>query len=184
MLDLQTYSTNFHPHPVPPILAKLLEFGNRTDDWFSTGFELCEDDKYGIKTYSEDPDFVGSFYPLGKANGSGSIYAIWSRKGDLSAAPVVAFGDEGGMQVVAENLAAWLQILTGDIEPLIDDDEVTYSAYEYEQTRGNEAFRAWVETEWKLKPLRTEDEIRAVVAQAQKAHGQELKEWLTDYVSD
>src|SRR6478735_7263510 len=127
MFTLQEYAANFAPHPVPGLLAKLYEFQSEHDDFFSDGFELIVEDKSALHSWSEAPEFLDALFPFAQANGSGSTYALWLREGgSLDDAPVVIFGDEGGVHLVAENLATLLRLLGYDQEPMVGLDEVYY----------------------------------------------------------
>ncbi|MEU9111742.1 hypothetical protein AB0D04_08130 [Streptomyces sp. NPDC048483] len=89
-------------------LNRLKEFDERCgSEFYATGFELVEFGRScGAETYSEEQEFIGSFLCFARANGSGSDYALWrvDDREDLATLPVVVFGDEGGIGVVARNL--------------------------------------------------------------------------------
>jgi hypothetical protein len=55
MSSFDEYQRNFIPHKIPVVLIKLFEFEDDPSDFFSSGFELADDDKTGIKTWSENP---------------------------------------------------------------------------------------------------------------------------------
>ena len=118
------FAKNFEPYAVPPELAKLFVFqqGVRTFQGYSDGFWLIEDDKGGLKTWSEKPEFLSRLLPFAQADGKGSFYALWAQgtAGDAGSFPVLVFGGEGGAHVVAENVNALLRIVAFDSEPIVD----------------------------------------------------------------
>ncbi|MFC8943270.1 hypothetical protein ACFT1B_34865, partial [Streptomyces griseoincarnatus] len=93
--------------PIPELnLLKELEDrisgGNISRGFFLTEFGHAS----GIDTWSEDPEFLDGLLSFADANKSGSIYALWriDDRADMATLPVVVFGDEGGIAVVARNL--------------------------------------------------------------------------------
>ncbi|WP_051877089.1 hypothetical protein [Streptomyces natalensis] len=93
--------------PVPE-LNGLKEFDERCgSEYYANGFELVEFGRpSGAETYSDEQEFIDSFVCFARANRSGSDYAFWrvDHGADLATSPVVVFGDEGGICVVAGNL--------------------------------------------------------------------------------
>jgi len=184
-MDLDEYKTNFKPHDVPQSLAKLVAFDADAKGYLSSGFELSVDDKGGIKTWSDNADFLNALFPIGQANGSGSIYAFWLAKGvtALENAPIVVFGDEGGVHVVAEDIKALFRILTLDTEPSIDHNEVWYyrNDDDYEPSDSAEPFAAWLAKEFKLEPVKNGDEVKKLVSAAQQKYGKPFAAWMKQY---
>lgn len=179
------FAKNFAGHSMPKELEKLLAFDERADgSYYSDGFELVEDDKSGLASWSEDPAFLGGLLPFAQANGSGSFYALWAAGGGApSEMPVVVFGDEGGVHVVAENVRALLQLLTFDVEPMIDHDEATFYKDEddYEESDARPDYVAWLKKELDLEPI---DAAKPLVARAQAKHKAAFDKWMSKYVSD
>jgi len=183
MVKLKDYKKNFQPHDVPDALSKLVEFDAKQDGYFASGFELAVDDKGGMKTWSDAPEFLGALFPIGQANGSGSTYAFWQTgDGDLASAPVIVFGDEGGVHVVAANLAELLRLLSYDTEPMIDHDEVTYykDPDDHEPSDGAADYTSWLAKTFKLKPAGTKD-VTTIVKAATKAHGKAFATWMKKF---
>ena len=181
-MKLDDYKQNFRPHDVPPTLAKLVAFDATQDGYWSDGFELTVDDKGGIRTWSDNAEFSNALFPIGQANGSGSFYALWLGKGstDLEAAPVVVFGDEGGVHVVAEDVKSLLRILTFDSEPMIDHRTVTFYKNEddHEPSGGAKDYVAWLATELDLEPVKNAEDL---VAAAQEKHAESFATWMKQY---
>jgi hypothetical protein len=93
--------------PVPE-LNRLKEFDERIGNhYYANGFELLEFDKLDAAGgYSDEQEFVDSFLCFAYANSSGSLYTLWriDDREDLATLPVVVFGDEGGIGIVAKDL--------------------------------------------------------------------------------
>ncbi|MEU5303462.1 hypothetical protein [Streptomyces noursei] len=88
-------------------------------------------DTSGIDTWSKDPEFLDRFRSFAVANASESRYALWrvDDRADLATLPVVVFGDEGGIGLVARNLRELFQQLgcdralyVGDYSAWFDDE--------------------------------------------------------------
>jgi len=180
MLSPQQYAQNFAPHPTPVLLAQLYEFQRPLDVFFSSGFELrAESDKGAFESWSKEAAFLRALFPIAQANGSGSTYALWlPQAGNLEDAPVLIFGDEGGVHVVAESLAALLRLLSHDTEPMVDTDKVYYYKLEDADVSHEAASYAdWLQKTLQLEPVRTSEEADALVAAAQATHGKAFSAW-------
>lgn len=170
----------------PPELEALRTFDARIGkDWFSQGFELYP--ALGgtgmLSTYSTDKNFLDGFVEFAQAGSGGSTYAFWTaQEPDLSKAPVVIFGNEGGAHIVAENIKDLLAILACDTEPSCDWDKVYYFKNEddepstYAREYGN-----WISDKFGIHVPVTADEI---VKKAQEKHQVEFKQWFSIYMKD
>jgi hypothetical protein len=172
------FKANFEGHAIPSELEKLCAFDVEADlGYLSDGFELTVDDKGGLKSWSDNPEFLGALMPFAQANGSGSFYALWAGASKTpSEMPVVVFGDEGGVHVVAENVLALLQILTFDAEPMIDDDGVTFYKDEddHEPSNGHDAYVEWLDKTFGLAPV---DDAEPLVESAREKHQAGFEAW-------
>jgi hypothetical protein len=180
MIDDQALSNAFSPHPVPNSLLDLLTLQSNVDGWLSEGFEFyVDEDKVGLKTYSEAPDFLNRFIEFAQADGTGSTYAIWlnESRDSIDECPVVVFGSEGGVHVVARNLAEWFQVLSYDVEPMVDHDSVYYykDTADYSPSNGIDEYRGWLANRLGLNPIENADSVVEVA----KAHDQEA---LTNFI--
>jgi hypothetical protein len=120
MIDKNDFIKNFNGLTIPDELAKLLDFQNNVskENFYSAGFELIVVlEKFGLRTYSEDLQFLNSILEFANADGTGSSYGFWlnGSKQDLRETPIVIFGSEGGFHIVARNIQELLQILTYDM---------------------------------------------------------------------
>jgi hypothetical protein len=173
------FAANFSGIETPHELASLLAFQNDQSGFesYSEGFGLLRDDKGGLRSWSTDEVFLARLSPFAQANGSGSFYALWADgAGNL---PVIAFGDEGGVHVVAESVRGLLQILAFDAEPMIDHDGVTYYKSDGKQPSSDHAaYLAWLGE----LGLDAADDPTDIVAAAQGKHKAAFDQWITGYV--
>ncbi len=184
MIPLNEYKQNFQPLDVPEALASLLVYFNQRLSFFSSGFELTVDDKALFKTWSNKPEFLECIYPIGQANGSGSAYVIWRRNGMLQDAPIVVFGDEGGVHVVAGNVVELLRILTLDAEPMISHKSVTYYKSQDDKASDRAAeYAEWLAKQFTLQPVTGNAEVEKIVKYAQSLYGKEFGAWMDNFVA-
>lgn len=176
--EVEEFAKNFPGHAVPPELAKLLVFQNETGfETYSDGFGLYVDDKSGLRSWSDKPEFLDGLLPFAQATGGGSFYALWldGTGKSLSETPVVACGDEGGMHVIANDVRALMQLLTFDVEPMIEHDAITfYRAKDYAPRPAHTKFVDWLKSELGLDRI---DQADRLVAAAQERHGAAFAAW-------
>lgn len=186
-MNIQAFKENLGVTELPAALEKLIDFQNEQSDFecYSQGFGVLIDDKSGIKSWSEEEAFLARLYPFAQANGSGSIYAFWDKNatGDLNGLPVVVFGDEGGVHVVADNLLALMQMLLFDSEISVDFDEVYFYKDEddYEESEDHETYKNWLKKEFNLDPVEDPDTL---IQTAEKKHKEDFDRWFEHYYAD
>lgn len=189
MTTAPEFAKNFEPHAVPAELAKLLDFQEKvgTFEGYSKGFWLERGDYFGLDTWSKDPAFISRFLPFARANGMASIYALWVEPGDANADPaamdastfpVVAFGGEGGVNIVAENVRGLLRLLAVDAEPSINGG-IWFDKFDEEQ-QPSEYHAQYVEwlSELGLEPI---DDPSTLIAAAQNKHKARFEAWFSQY---
>ena len=183
--DLVSY---FQELSVPKKLLELLKFDTEVvqRNYFSDGFEFSLDkERVGLKTYSTDEKFLSSIYEFANADGTGSTYGFWLKDGNrnLDEVPIVVFGSEGGFHVVARNLNELLQVLTFDIEPMIDWDNVFYykDPDDFEPSSKSTEYRDWLKTECSLDPIDNADRI---VEAAQIELKDSFNDWVGKFYED
>ena len=184
MIDEQAFTDAFRPYAVPQALLDLLALQNRVDGWLSEGFEFFVDEnKIGLKTYSEAADFLDRFIEFAQADATGSTYAIWLNESpeSIDECPVVVFGSEGGVHVIAQNLVEWFHLLSYDVEPMVDHESVYYhkDPDDYTASDGIDAYRGWLATRLQLNPIEDPD---SVVEVAKAQHQRALTGFLRRYV--
>ena len=184
MLKLKEYKKNFHHHEVPVVISRLLEFQNSLTGPFSRGFELAIDDRSKLMPFSEKREFLDALCPLGKATAAGSIYALWTREHakDVGDCPVLAFGDSGGVHVVAENALQLMRILTLDAEPMIDAESLIFMKDDGETpSPGAHEYAVWLEKTFHLKPVKNVAEVELLVRSAESYLEKPLQGWLKHF---
>jgi hypothetical protein len=186
-MNISDFKDNLGVTNLPAELEKLIQFQNEQSDFecYSEGFGLMIDDKSGIKTWSEDEQFLERLFPFAQANGSGSIYAFWNdgSSEELSEFPIVVFGDEGGVHVIAENLSALMQLLTFDSEISVYHDEAYFykDEEEYEESEGHEGYVSWLKENFNLDPI---TETEKLIQLAQEKYKQTFDSWFKQYYAD
>lgn len=185
MISAKKFAKNFNGLPTPDELLQLLRFENEVagNAFYSAGFELTADDqKHGLKSYSDNERLLNSILLFANADGTGSEYGFWVPDGlrELSNAPVVVFGSEGGYHVVASDVRELLQILSYDVEPMVDWDEVSYykSKADFEPSEASAAFHAWLADTFQLKKVGNANKI---VHAAQAKYQEKFTDWMNTY---
>jgi hypothetical protein len=171
----------------PAALKKLLGFKSEFGNHFSDEFELELMDKVEFGYTGEG--FSDSFIGLGKANGSGSLYAIWIAGKDLEKCPIVVFGDEGGIPVVAENMRQFIRLLTYDTEVRIDrpfnnkpDKAEFYKSEDDDfESPNRPEFLKWAKENFGVDPIETNDEARKIVSGASEKLSKKYNAFLKKY---
>lgn len=173
---------HFQGLKIPSKLLALLIFDNEIaqDEYFSEGFEFSlDEDKMGLKTYSNDETFLNSIIEFANADATGSTYGFWLKdnESNLEKAPIVVFGSEGGFHVVAKNLDELLQLLTFDCEPMIDWDSVYYykDPNDFEPSNKIEEYTNWLQKEFSLETLSDTEQI---IEDAQQLYKDEFYNWV------
>ncbi len=187
MIDIQEFKQNLALKEIPVELEKLIYFQNNISSFesYSQGFGVLMDDKSGLKSWSEDEHFLNRLLPFAQANGSGSFYAIWNDGTDksLSQMPIVVFGDEGGVHIVAENILQLLHLLTFDAEISISFEEAYFYKDEddYESSEGLEEYVTWMKGDYGFHQMEEPD---ALVKVAQERYKTVFDQWFAQYFSD
>ena len=180
-MNKEQFLKKYQDFKIPKSLTKLIEFSLEKDSFFSDGFEIePENIKYMYESYSSEKEFTASFICIGSADGGGSEYAFWLKNGkDLTNAPIVAFGGEGGYHIVAKNFDELIRILTFDIEPMIDWDGIQFYKDEddFESSQCANEFHDWVRTNLNLELIDSDQEMDKIITESKEVYQNELKEW-------
>lgn len=158
-MNIEKFKDNWGSKEIPTELEKLIHFQNDISyfESYSDGFGVTIDDKLGLKSWSEETDFLNRLYPFAQANGSGSFYAIWDdgTNKNMSEMPIVVFGDEGGVHVVAENFVKLLHLITFDSEISVDFEEVYFYKGEddYEESEDLNEYLNWLKDNYSLDKI-------------------------------
>ncbi len=183
MITRDEFIANFSGRDVPELLLKLWDFDQTCDcRYFAEGFEFVADAKGAIATWCNATGFLERLLPFAQANGSGSVYALWLPSSDtnLRVAPVIIFGDEGGVHVVAENISQLLRLLTFDAEPIVDFDSVCYCRFDDQEfSPHTQRYADWLAANAGLTTIQDPKEI---VGAAQSAWKSRFVAWAREYV--
>ena len=180
--ELERFTASFGERELPDELRKLLEFDCRfVQGSYADGFGLYPHTVDDLSSWSEDPEFQAALQPFAVANGSGSMYVFWTIEDDLARCPIVVFGDEGGHQIVAEDLRGLLALLTYDTEVSVGFDDVYYYRDEddYEESPEREQYLAWLNEQFGIEPV---DDPDPIVARAQERYQGRFAEWIERFV--
>lgn len=183
--SLEEFAVQFGSYKLPEDLVKLYEFEQEHGvESYSECFGLTiTEEKTGIKTWSEEEEFYNSFIEFAGANGSGSSYAYWLIDKDLNNCPIVVFGDEGGVHVVAESTRKLIQLLTLDTEISVDFDSAYFYKDEeyYEESENKEEFQEWVKEQFGFDAIESNEEADEIVAQAKRKYKQKFNDFLVKF---
>lgn len=152
---------------------------------FADGFEMYE---YGWRDaglvqwldMTDSPDLrarLDRLVPFAQATGSGSFYVLWrcDDRADLATLPVVLFGDEGDLDVVASGLRDLFRLLAIDHEWYLPQEE--WDADE-EHSLGHEEYLAWLEERFGLTAPEDADPI---IDRARDEYGLRFMDWLLEF---
>lgn len=180
----EDFAAQFGDHEIPDELTALWEFSvsEAPGEYYSDGFELGVISKDGLRTWSEDPEFLDGVIEFAQADGSGSTYGFWSAEARmLSESPIVTFGSDGGTQVVAADLRDLLRLLGYDGEPFIDHDGVEYYRRDDdEHSERHESYTAWLRDRLQLEPA---TEPGPLVEAARAEHQERFDAWTARFTS-
>jgi hypothetical protein len=174
----------FGTNKVPKHLKLLFDFENENgSESFSECFYLKAIDKSGLKSWSEDEVFLNAFIEFATANGSGSSYAYWLTDSDIEKCPIVVFGDEGGIHVVAGSTEELIHLLTYDTEISASHDGATFYKDEdyYEESENKTEFADWVKANFKLNPIETDEDSEIIISKAQDKYQTKLNSFLESF---
>jgi hypothetical protein len=183
-MDIKEFKENWGSTAIPTELEKLIYFQTNKSSFenYAQGFGVLIDDKGGLKSWNKDASFLEKLFPFAQANGSGSFYAIWNdgTSKPINEMPIVVFGDEGGVHIVAENILQLLHLITFDTEISVDFDEIYFYKDEddYEESEDLNAFLQWLKGDYGLDQIQ---EPSAIISAAQEKHKEGFDKWFGQY---
>lgn len=126
--------------------------------------------------------FLEKLFPFAQANGSGSFYCIWNdgTSKAMNKMPIVVFGDEGGVHIVAENILQLLHLLTFDTEITVSDEEIYFykNKDDYEESEDLNEFLKWLKSDFGLDQIH---ETSNIINAAQTKYKFEFDKWFKQY---
>lgn len=184
---------------------ELVKFDKKYDDEaYAASFWIVDDEDDFFEYWSDLKDknrkeFSNIMKIFASADGTGSRYAFWMRDKDsnYNNAPIICYGSEGEMYVVAEDIKALLKMLSFGSEILhegafyhdVDSDDVLDdegSCYQelISDYPNFEIFRSWMKNKLKIEPVSVDclkkskcsesQEIRKLHKQASKKYKKEF----------
>ena len=191
-MNIETFSKELKENSgmkeIPEDLMKLIDFQINTSqpEYYSQGFSLfCDNYSNALETWSEEKEFLSRLYPFATANGTGSFYCIWDdRSGrSLNEMPIVVFGDEGGVGIVAENLRQLFHLLSYDIEVSVDWESIYFykDDDDYEANDDLELYLGWLKDNFGFDQISEPDEI---IKTAQEKYQAAFADWLKRYYKE
>ncbi|MDI9340534.1 MAG: hypothetical protein QM534_08175 [Sediminibacterium sp.] len=179
-MNIEKFKRNLGLTELPVELEKLAEFQNKTSSFenYSQGFGLYIQNKSVLKRWSNNDEFLNHLYPFAQADGCGSMYVIWDNGSgsSLSEMPIVVFGDEGDVHIVAENLKSLLHLVSYDVEiSALDKIDFWDKDEDYEPSKDLNKYLKWLEMEFGLTQVKKPD---AIVKAAQKNYKKAFSSWM------
>jgi hypothetical protein len=183
-MNIKEFKENWGLTAIPTELEKLIYFQTNISSYenYSDGFGVLIDNKSGLKSWSENDLFLDKLFPFAQANGSGSFYAIWNdgKTKTINEMPIVVFGDEGGVHIVAENILQLLHLLTFDTEITVSHEEIYFYKDEddYEESEDLNEFLKWLKEDFGLDQIQKTSDI---ISSAQAKYKHEFDKWFGEY---
>ncbi|MEV0116529.1 hypothetical protein AB0H77_25305 [Streptomyces sp. NPDC050844] len=171
--------------PIPELnLLKEFDESPAGRSGFADGFEFYTYDRRdaGLVEWlglDQEKPFLDRLIPFAQATGSGSFYALWrcDDREDLATLPVVFFGDEGDLDVVARGLRELFQLLALDDEWYLDEEK----GDEEVPSAGHEEYLAWLERHFGLAAPKDPD---VILEAAGDEYGARFLHWLIPHVPE
>jgi hypothetical protein len=183
-LTFEKFKSQFGIYNLPKDLKMLFDFENEYGaESFSECFYLNAIDKTGLKSWSEKQEFLDAFIEFATANGSGSSYAYWLIEKDIEKCPIVVFGDEGGIHVVANSTKDLIHLLTYDTEIMVDHEGATFykDEDEYEKSENKKEFVKWAKEKFDFKAIKNDEETEKIISIAKDKYQDKLNSFLVNF---
>jgi len=199
---LEKFTVLYTPHKVPNTLKELIKIEEKLGaDSYVISFYLDPEsrEEFFEGTFSYDNKALNSkvakhFLPLAHIDGTGANAALWltdENITDLENAPIVEFGSEGQIDIVAKNLKDFIYMLSFGIEPM----DGGYSQYlsineEYYRRENFMAYRKWLKDVMNIEPVKdlevwgTPKKIEKMQEEAQTLYRDRLFQWLYRFIPE
>lgn len=191
-MDINEYTKKSIGELKMPIeLVKLFEFDQMSDEMYSESFYLYPSDEDEFQYYFDFDEKTSKKYSksilvFAKADGTGGFLAFWLQENnkDLKNAPIINYGSEGDIQVVAKNIRELMKILTFDVELM--DGSCYKSAEYYEESPRKQEYISWLKKELDINTVEDVKEgesetIKSIIMDAQKTYKIPFEEWHAKY---
>ena len=168
-MDVAAFQRNFPPDvPIPGRVRALLEFQNRTREWYSGHFELDHWIFGDVALFDGDDNAAGQFIIFGRGP-DGSLYAFWMYEGRRPGNPPVVFigAEKSGNTLLANNFDEFLGLLAFGAEDLGHAVLGERPFKPKEPAPRLQEFRTWLKEQFEI---REPYNPMAVVSAARKQH--------------
>ncbi len=177
--DLQK---NFAPYEVPSELVALLNFDSISQEWYSGRFQFEESGGLPmLDTYNIDKNFQNALKGIAQTSSSGTLVFIWicDATKSISEQPIVIFGDEGGFDVLFENVKDLLHYLSFNTS-IYGANGIGYKDETYNENPRVEEYATWLKDNFNLDPI-TSEQAELMNAKAKEKYGQLFANWMKNY---
>lgn len=197
-MTLQEYKqqTIGDKYEMPETLSKLFEFEEEYErEWYSESFFLdTQEDDYSyllrFDTEKKAEEYKKYIKKFATVDGTGGFCAFWIREGekDLENVPIINYGSEGSIRIVAKNIKELLKILTFDIE-LMDGSCYKFKK-DYEESEYKDEYIDWLKIEFNIDPVKDLEEdknhgesedIEKIIKEAEEMYKEKFIEWHLQY---
>jgi len=193
---LGKFTSLYAPHKVPSTLKELIRIEEKLGaDSYVISFYLDPDSReeffngtFSYENKALNKKVAKHFFPLAHIDGTGAKAALWAKDGNgtnLENAPIVEFGSEGQIDIVAKNLKDFIYMLSFGVEPsdgiysqYVSDNEENYRRENFE------AYRKWLKETMHIDPVKDLEvwgapkKLEALQEEAQKLYKDKLFQWL------
>jgi hypothetical protein len=190
VIILTDYSKQFGTYQIPTELELLLQFQNDYREYAQWFFLRKEETSDFLSSWCDiealQTEFCKQIYPFAVANSTGSTYAFWDNgiETNLNKMPILIFGDEGGLHLVAKNILTLLEQLTFDTEIIVYEEEIYFSDdkddEDYMESLYADEFKVFVKQQFAIEPINDPNKL---IEDAQNELQKSFDEWYAKYQS-
>jgi L-fucose isomerase-like protein len=136
-----------------------------------------------LKTYSSDKTFIDSLKLIAHTSSSGTVIFLWifDATKNMREQPVVIFGDEGGFDVLFENVRDLLHYLSFN-SAMYNADELSFVDDTYVSNPRVTEYATWLKENFNLDVI-TAEESEELCLKAQKKYGVLFENWMKHFVA-
>ena len=97
--------------------------------------------------------------------------------------PILVFGDEGGVHIVADNILQLMQLLTYDVEISVDFDDAYFYKDEddYEESEDHQKYKLWLKNNFQLDPI---EDPEIIIKASQDKYKALFDDWFALYYKE
>lgn len=171
---LKAMEISFVPHKVPPLLAALCNYWDKSPEFFAGSFEIDAGQFASAKAWFKENEAGWSQVRIFGIDGIHSLYGVWFRDGKASdSAPIIYLGGEGeGTTVMASTWEEFLAILASNQE--WEPNDRKFFDPEANNEEQNAVFCEWLKEKLGVLPAKNPG---ALMAKAKKQDA-DFQEWL------